>query len=198
MGKQRGNQSARQLSVSTRTRYRQSLPHDETAASLLTFYPILLGGRDRRARLQTLHRRNRRRQPSSRHPGDDSPGPSMARPRGRGAQHDRTTMTVVEGRHVRARVHPAWRGGPLWEIYQITRKRWGRSWSIGSSRRTAAGPHHRRRRRCRQMTAAATAAATSSCLGRRQPRHGREAFRARGGEQLINNRPEALRHEREG
>jgi hypothetical protein len=25
-------------------------------------------------------------------------------------------MTVVEGRHVRARVHPAWRGGPLWGI----------------------------------------------------------------------------------
>ena len=113
MGKRRGNQSARQLSVSTRTRYRQSLPHDETAASLLTLHPILLGGRDRRARLRTLHRR---RQPSSRHPGDDSPGPSLARPRGRGAQHDRTTTTVVEGRHVRARVHPAWRGGPLWGI----------------------------------------------------------------------------------
>ena len=116
MGKRRGNQSARQLSVSTRTRYRQSLPHDETAASLLTFHPILLGGRDRRARLRTLHRRNRRRQPSSRHPGDDSPDPSLARLWGRGAQHDRMTMTVVEGRHVRARVHPAWRGGPLWGI----------------------------------------------------------------------------------
>jgi len=52
------------------------------------------------------------------------------------------------------------------------------------------------------MTAAATAAAataaTSSCSGRRQPRHGREAFRAHGGEQLVVNRPEALRHEREG
>ena len=116
MGKRRGNQSAQQLSVSTRTRYRQSLPHDETAASLLTLHPILLGGRDRRARLRTLHRRNRRRQPSSRHPGDDSPGPSLARPRGRGAQHDRTTTTVVEGRHVHDRVHPAWRGGPLWGI----------------------------------------------------------------------------------
>jgi hypothetical protein len=117
MGKQRGNQSARQLSVSTRTRYHQSLPHDETAASLLTFHPILLGGRNRRARLLTLHLHNRRRQPSSRHLGDDSPGPSLAHPRGRGAQeHDRTTMTVVEGRHVRARVHPAWRGGPLWGI----------------------------------------------------------------------------------
>ena len=119
MGKRRGNQSARQLSVSTRTRYRQSLPHDETAASLLTFHPILLAGRDRHARLRTLHRRNRRRQPSSRHPGDDSPGPSLARPRGRGAQHDRTTTTVVEGRHVRARVHPAWRGGPLWGILSV-------------------------------------------------------------------------------
>ena len=116
MGKRRGNQSARQLSVSTRTRYRQSLPHDETAASLLTLHPILLGGRDRRAHLRTLHRRNRRRQPSSRHPGDDSPGPSLARPWGRGAQHDRTTTAVVEGRHVCARVHPAWRGGPLWGI----------------------------------------------------------------------------------
>jgi hypothetical protein len=116
MGKRRGNQSAWQLSVSTRTRYRQSLPHDETAASLLTFHPILLGGRDRHARLRTLHRRNRRRQPSSCHPGGDSPGPSLASPRGRGAQHDRTTTTVVEGRHVRARVHPAWRGGPLWGI----------------------------------------------------------------------------------
>ena len=119
MGKRRGNQSARQLSVSTRTRYRQSLPHDETAASLLTLHPILLGGRDRRARLRTLHRRNQRnrcRQPSSHHPGDNSPGPSLARSRGRGAQHDQTTTTVVEGRHVRARVHPAWRGGPLWGI----------------------------------------------------------------------------------
>jgi hypothetical protein len=116
MGKRRGNQSALQLSVSTRTRYRQSLPLDETTTSLLTFHPILLGGRDRCVRLRTLHRRNRRRQPSSRHPGDDSPGPSLAHPRGRGAQHDRTTTTVVEGRHVRARVHPAWRGGPLWGI----------------------------------------------------------------------------------
>ncbi len=116
MGKRRGNQSARQLSVSTHTRYRQSLPHDEMAASLLTFHPILLGGRDRRARLRTLHRRNRRSQPSSRHPGDDSPGQPFARPRGRGAQHDRMTTTVVEGRHVRAQVHPAWRGGPLWWI----------------------------------------------------------------------------------
>jgi hypothetical protein len=80
--------------------------------------------------------------------------------------------------------------------YRITRKRWGRSWSIGSSRRTAAGPHHRRRRRW--MTAAAAAAATSSCSGRRQPHHGREAFRARGGKTLVVNRPEALRHEREG
>ena len=94
----------------------ESLPPNETAASLLTFHPILLGGRDRRARLRTLHLCNRRCQPSSRHPGDDSPGPSLARPRGRGAQHDRTTTTVVEGRHVRARVHPAWRGGPLWGI----------------------------------------------------------------------------------
>ena len=116
MGKQRGNQSARQLSVSAHTRYRQSLPPDETAASLLPFHPILLGGRDRRAHLRTLHRRNRRLQPSSRHPGDESPGPSLARPRGRGAQHDRTTMTVVEGRHVCARVHPAWRGELLWGI----------------------------------------------------------------------------------
>ena len=116
MGKRRGNQSARQLSVSTHTRYRQSLPHDETDASLLTFHPILLGERDRRARLRTLHRRSRRSQPISRHPGDDSPGHPFARPRGRGAQHDRTTKTVVEGRHVRARVHPAWRGGPLWGI----------------------------------------------------------------------------------
>jgi hypothetical protein len=113
MGKRRGNQSARQLSVSNHTRYRQSLPHDEMATSLLKLHPILLGGRDQRARLRTLHRR---RQPSSCHPGDDSPGPSLARPRGRGAQHDRTTRTVVEGRHVRARVHPAWRGGPLWGI----------------------------------------------------------------------------------
>ena len=40
------------------------------------------------------------------------------------------------------------------------------------------------------MTAAATAAATSSCSGRRQPRHGREAFRARGGKTLVVNRPE--------
>ena len=48
------------------------------------------------------------------------------------------------------------------------------------------------------MTAAATTAATSSCSGRRQPRHGREACRARGGEQLVVNRPEALRHGREG
>ena len=119
MGKRIGNQSDRQLSLSTRTRYRQSLPHDETAASLLTFYPILLGGRDRRARLRTLHRRNQRnrcRQPSSHHPGDDSPGPSLVRPRGQGAQHDwtrqahrgrerrSTTTTVVEGCHVRARV----------------------------------------------------------------------------------------------
>ena len=47
-------------------------------------------------------------------------------------------------------------------------------------------------------TAAVTAAATSSCSGRRLPRHGREAFRARGGEQLVVNRPEALHHEREG
>jgi hypothetical protein len=81
-------------------------------------------------------------------------------------------------------------------FYRITHTRWGRSWSIGSSRHTAAGPHHCRRRRW--MTAAATAAATSSCSGRRQPSHGREAFRARGGEQLVVNRPEALRHEREG
>ena len=61
--------------------------------------------------------------------------------------------------------------------YQITHTRWGRSWSIGSSRRTAAGPHHRRRRRrwmTAAVTAAATAAATSSYSGRRQPRHGRE------------------------
>jgi hypothetical protein len=48
------------------------------------------------------------------------------------------------------------------------------------------------------VTAAATAAATSSYSGRRQPRHGREAFRARGGKTLVVNRPEALRHEREG
>jgi len=47
-------------------------------------------------------------------------------------------------------------------------------------------------------TAAVTAAATSSCSDHRQPRHGREAFCTRGGEQLIVDRPKALRHEREG
>ena len=51
MGKQRGNQLAWQLSVSNRMRYRQSLPHDEMAGRLLTLHPILLGGRNQRARL---------------------------------------------------------------------------------------------------------------------------------------------------
>ena len=44
----------------------------------------------------------------------------------------------------------------------------------------------------------ATETLTLSCSGCQQPRHGREAFCARGGKQLVVNRPEALRHEREG
>ena len=186
MGKRRGNQSARQLSVSTRTRYRQSLPHDETAASLLTFHPILLGGRDRRARLRTLHRRPLviRGTIVLVHPWP-ALGGGEHNTIGRRRQWWRAVTFALES-------IPPGGEGRCGGYYQITHTRWGRSWLIGSSRRTAAGPHHCRHRR--QMTAAAT----SSCSGRRQPRHGREAFHARGGEQLVVNRPEALRHEREG
>ena len=35
-------------------------------------------------------------------------------------------------------------------------------------------------------------------LGSSTAAHGREAFRARGGEQLVVNRPKTLRYEREG